>query len=702
MKKMEKMKKMNKTNKTKHHRYKLKGLSCASCAVKIEDELKKEEGVRFAAVNFSSSELIVDADDIERVRATIKEIEPDVEILKDGEDGESELEGSKREILQILGSAILFIFGIIFGEALHPLHPTPAEYAVFLSAYLLAGWKILWKASRNIKKGKIFDENFLLSIATLGAIAIHEMPEAVAVMLFFRIGEFLQDLAVGKSRGSIKALLEIKPSYANLMIDGEVKKVKPEEVQVGNLIVVKPGEKIPLDGVVVSGSSAVDISALTGESTPRSIGKGDEALSGMINLSALLTVKVTKPYSDSAISKILKLVEEAGNRKAKAELLITRFARYYTPAVMVMAIAVAVLPPLMLAESFSPWIYRALVLLVISCPCALVISVPLSYFASIGKAAKDGILVKGANFIDVLNSAKIVAFDKTGTLTKGDFSVTEIVAKNGFSKEEVLKFAVLAEIHSNHPIARAIVAYAKVVGSESVKSYEEKPGRGVKVEVDGYSIIAGNDAFMHEMEIEHDSCEVEGTVVYVAVNGIFAGYIIVSDQIKEDAKGAVDELKKLGCRVVMVTGDSEEIAQRVASRLEIGEYFAELLPEDKVRVVEKLGRVSKVAFAGDGINDAPVIARADAGIAMGGLGSQAAIEVADIVIMDDMPSEVPRVMRLARRTQHIVWQNIGFALAVKSLFITFGALGMATMWEAVFADVGVTLIAVFNAMRLLR
>ena len=688
-------------------KYRLKGLDCASCALKIEEELKKQDGVKFAAVNFSTSELVVDAEDIDRVLETIKKVEPEVEVEpQGGEHVHEQDEDPRKDLVPIIVSSVLFVTGILLGERLHAL--PLAEYTLFLSAYLIAGWKILWKAARNVTRGAIFDENFLMSIATLGAIAIHEMPEAVGVMLFFRIGEFFQDLAVGKSRRSIKALLEIKPTHANLVQDGEVVKVRPEEVEVGDIIVVKPGEKIPLDGVVIEGSSVVDTSALTGESEPRSVAEGQEVLSGMVNMSGLLTVRVTKPFSDSTVSRILQLVEEAGNRKAMAEKFITRFSRYYTPVVIALAASVATIPPVVLGEPFTPWIYRALVLLVISCPCALVLSVPLSYFASIGKAAREGILVKGANFIDVLSSAGIVAFDKTGTLTRGNFRVAEVVAKNGFSREDVLRFAALAEMHSNHPIARSIVeAYQRDgEGSKtngSVKDYQEIPGRGVRAEINGYSIIAGNDALMHEMEIEHDSCDVEGTIVHVAVNGIYAGYIIVADQLKEDAKKAVEELRKLGCRVVMVTGDSREIAERVAARLGVDEYYAELLPEDKVRVVEELkGRNGKVAFAGDGINDAPVIARADVGIAMGGLGSEAAIEVADVVIMDDMPSKVAKSIRLARRTQRIVWQNIGFALAVKGFFITLGSLGMATMWEAVFADIGVTLIAVFNAMRISR
>lgn len=432
-------------------RCKLKNLDCASCAAKIEEELKKQDSVRFASVNFSTSELIVDTEDIEKVIETIKKVEPEVDIIDLDEGNEIEEDGGafRKEIIPIVISAILFIIGVTLEGFLHPI--PVAEYMIYLSAYLIVGWKVLWKAIRNLARGTVFDENFLLSIATIGAIAIHEMPEAVGVMLFFRVGELLQDLAVGKSRKSIKALLQIKPTFANLKVDGKIVKVKPEDVEVGNLIVVKPGEKIPLDGVVVKGASVVDTSALTGESKPRTVAEGDKVLSGMVNMSDLLTMRVTKPFSDSTVSRILQLVEEAGSRKAKAEKFITRFARYYSPSVILMAVSIATLPPLILDEPFTSWIYRALVLLVISCPCALVLSVPLSYFAAIGKAAREGILIKGANFIDTLRAIRIIAFDKTGTLTKGSFRVAEIVMKNGFSKEDVLRFAALAEMHSNHP-----------------------------------------------------------------------------------------------------------------------------------------------------------------------------------------------------------------------------------------------------------
>lgn len=483
-------------------------------------------------MNFSTSELVVDVDDEEKIVGLIKNVEPEVEVVKLKESGEEEeLKEIRREIIPIAIVGILFAFGLVFEQTLHDI---PAvEYALFLSAYFIAGYKILSNAVRNIKRGVVFDENFLISLATIGAMAIHEMPEAVAVMIFFRVGEFMQDLAVGKSRRSVKSLLAIKPDYANLKVDEEIKRVKPEDVKVGDLIVVKPGERIPLDGVVVEGSSVVDTSALTGESKPREVVEGGEVLSGMVNLSGLLTVRVTKPFSDSTVSRVLELVEEAASRKAKAEKFITRFARYYTPAVIILASTIAAIPPLILNEPFTPWIYRALVLLVISCPCALVISIPLSYFASIGKAAKRGILIKGANFIDVLKSTRVVAFDKTGTLTEGSFKVASVVATNGFSEEDVLKFAAIAEKHSNHPIARSVVEAYEGDADLSVERYQEFAGRGVVAEGDGYTIVVGNDLLLHEMGVDHEFCEAEGTVVHVAVNNVYAGYIVVADRLKE-------------------------------------------------------------------------------------------------------------------------------------------------------------------------
>ena len=602
---------------------------------------------------------------------------------------------SKTEFITIILSAILFVLGLVFKGS--------TGYALLLLAYLLVGWNVIFSALKNLKEGRIFDENTLMTVATLGAIAIHEIPEAVAVMLFYRIGEFLQTLAVKRSRRSVRSLLELKPTFANLKVNGEVKRVKPEDVKVGDSIVVKPGERIPLDGVVVDGSSIVDTSALTGESKPKRVEVGDEVLSGMINLSGTLTIKVTKPFSESTVSRILELVERARSRKAKVERFITRFARYYTPAVIFLAVCVAFLPPLILKESFSKWLYRALVLLVISCPCALVLSIPLSYFASVGRFAKDGILVKGSNFIDLTSRARVVAFDKTGTLTKGTFKVVDVVTRNGFSREEVLKLTALAELNSNHPIAKAVVEAYDVRGLENlIESHEEIAGMGVRARIDGKTVIAGNDAMMHFEGIEHDTCDVEGTVVHVAVNGIYAGYLKVSDEIKEEAPYAISELRKLGCRTVMLTGDGEDVAREVARRLGIEEFYAELLPMDKVRIVRSLKENGVTLFVGDGINDAPVIAEADVGVAMGALGSDVAIETADVVIMDDKVSKIPKAIRLSRRTRNVVWQNVAFILSVKGLFLALGILGIATMWEAVFADVGVSLISTLNSIRLLK
>ncbi len=606
----------------------------------------------------------------------------------------SETEFPRSEIVQIVLSGVLFVLGLVLEHAFGD--------AILISAYLLAGHSVIRGAVKNVARGVVFDENFLLTVATLGAMAIHEIPEAVAVMLFFRTGEFMQDLAVGKSRRSIRKLLEIKPTYANLKDDGRIVRVKPEDVEVGSTVIVRPGEKIPVDGVVVSGSSVIDTSSITGEAKPKTVVEGDEVFSGTINLSGLLEVRVTKPFSDSTVSRILQLVEEAGSRKARTEKFITRFAYYYTPAVIALAAAIASIPPLVLGEPWDRWIYRALVLLVISCPCALVLSIPIGYFSAIGKAAKNGVLVKGANFIDTLRSVKVVAFDKTGTLTEGRFRVADVVAVNGFSREEVLKFAAIAEMHSSHPIAKSIVeAYGTEINDE-IEEYREIAGRGVTVKA-SRTVVAGNDSLMHEMGIEHEFCEVEGTVVHVAIDGVYAGYITVVDEPKEDAKKAVEDIKLLGCRVVMLTGDERHVAKTVASRVGVDDFFAELLPEDKVRIIEEIReKEGLTAFAGDGINDAPVIARADVGIAMGGLGSEAAVEAADVVIMDDRPSKVADMMKLSRKTNKVVWENIVFAIAVKGFFITLGSLGMATMWEAVFADVGVTLIAVMNSMRILR
>ncbi len=615
----------------------------------------------------------------------------------------------RSELIPLSIAIVLFLVGLIFNQ---PLHNTPgaiAEYAVLIPAYLISGWTILTSAGRNILRGQIFDENFLMTIATIGAIAIHQIPEAVAVMLFFQVGELFQGFAVGRSRRSIKSLLEIRPDTANLKVDGEIKEVAPEKVEVGDIIIIKPGEKVPLDGEILAGNSQVDTSALTGESVPRTVKEGETILAGVINQTGSLTVRVTKLFAESSIAKILDLVENASSKKAPTEQFITRFARYYTPVVVFLSLAVAILPPLLIpGESSELWVYRALVLLVISCPCGLVISIPLGYFGGVGGAAKRGILVKGSTFLDALTDVKTVIFDKTGTLTEGVFQVTQISPYNGYSEQELLTLAALAESQSNHPVARSIVeAYDGAITDFDITDYEEIPGHGIRATVRQMSVLAGNDRLLHRENIEHDTCNVEGTVVHLAVNKKYAGYILISDKIKEDAARAIAQLKKAGVtQTVMLTGDNQLVAKNVADKLGLDTYKAELLPEDKLEAIKhyirKSGKKNKVAFVGDGINDAPVIARADVGIAMGALGSDAAIETADVVLMTDAPSKVAEAIGIARKTHSIVWQNIILAMVVKALFILLGAVGMASLWSAVFADVGVALLAILNASRVLK
>ena len=615
----------------------------------------------------------------------------------------------KEELLPIIAVVLLLGIGLIFQEQLHATPYSIGEYLVFIPAYLLSGWTVLTNAGRNILRGRIFDENFLMTIATLGAIAIHQLPEAVGVMLFYQVGELFQDLAVSRSRRSIQSLLEIRPDTANLKVNGSVQQVRPETVSIGDIILVKPGEKIPLDGEIIEGNSQVDTSALTGEPVPRSVKVGETVLAGMINKTGVLTLRVSKNFGESSISKILNLVENAASKKAKTEKFITRFAKYYTPVVVFLSLAVALLPPLFIPGATSEeWVYRALVLLVISCPCGLVISIPLGYFGGIGGAAKNGILVKGATFLDTLTAVKTVVFDKTGTLTQGVFKVTEIVPKNGFTETELLALAARVESHSNHPVAQSIrEAYGQEIDDKNVTDYEEIAGHGIKAKVKNRVVLAGNERLLHRENIRHDTCEVAGTVVHLAVDGQYAGYIVIADEMKEDAALAVSNLKKIGIeQTMMLTGDNKTVANSVAEKLGLDGYFAELLPEDKVEsfeeILHKNGDKNKVAFVGDGINDAPVIARADVGIAMGGLGSDAAIETADIVIMTDAPSKVAEAIKIGKKTHGIVWQNILFALGVKGLFILLGMIGIATLWEAVFADVGVALLAILNAGRVLR
>ena len=615
----------------------------------------------------------------------------------------------KSALVPIAIATLLFLIGLIFNERLRNTPYAVAEFAVLLPAYLISGRSVLTSAGRNLLRGRLFDENFLMTIATLGAIAIRELPEAVAVMLFFQVGELFQDFAVGRSRQSIQALLEVRPDTANLKVDGVIRAVSSKTVSVSQLIVIRPGERVPLDGEIVAGESRVETSALTGESIPRSVKVGEPVLSGMVNQSGLLTVRVTKPFEESAISRILELVENASSKKADTEKFITRFARYYTPAVVFISLAIALLPPLFIpGATQSEWLYRALVLLVISCPCGLVISIPLGYFGGIGGAAKRGILVKGATFLDALAQVKTVVFDKTGTLTKGNFRVAKVVPYNGLSQPQLLQLAAQVESQSTHPVAQSIQqAYSRSLGQFDLQNYEEIAGHGIRARIDGRVVLAGNDRLLHRENIPHDTCVVDGTVAHFADTGKYVGRIVIADELKADAEVAIKLLKSQAIETAMLTGDSQPVADSIARQLGLDRYRAELLPEGKIAVLEEYlkeitdRRRHKVAFVGDGINDAPVIARADIGIAMGGLGSDAAIETADVVIMSDAPSKVFEAIQLSQRTLKIVWQNIILAMIVKALFIALGAVGIASLWGAVFADVGVALLAILNASRVL-
>ena len=607
----------------------------------------------------------------------------------------------KRMLIRILASGVLFV-----GAVLLPLSGW-AELAVFLVPYAVIGWDVLWRAVRNIAHGQVFDENFLMALATIGALAIGEYPEAVFVMLFYQVGEWFQSYAVNRSRTSIAALMDIRPDYANIEVDGQLRQVDPEEVSVGDAIVIKAGERIPLDGVVLEGSSTLDTAALTGESLPRQVQPGDDVISGCVNLSGLLKVQVTKAFEESTVSKILDLVENASSKKAKAEHFITRFARYYTPIVVLAAVALALLPPLFTQVSWLDAVQRALNFLVVSCPCALVISVPLSFFGGIGGASRAGILVKGGNYLEVLAKTEIVVFDKTGTLTQGVFNVTAIHPDH-CDQSQLLELAALAEASSDHPISRSLLeAWGQLPDRSRVTQAEELSGRGVRAVVDGKVICAGNDKLMEEIGVTWHPCHHVGTTVHVAADGVYLGHIVISDQVKPDAGQAIAALKAAGVRkTVMLTGDAKQVGEAVAAQLGLDEVHTQLLPTDKVDRVERLLKEvspkGALAFVGDGINDAPVLSRADVGIAMGALGSDAAIEAADIVLRDDKPSKLAQAIAIARRTLSIVRQNIVFALGVKLLVLLLSALGQANLWEAVFADVGVSVIAILNAMRAMR
>ncbi|WP_434178289.1 heavy metal translocating P-type ATPase [Bacillus stercoris] len=691
--------------------YVLDGLDCSNCAQKIENGVKGIKGIDGCAVNFAASTLTVSADGKEeqwvtnKIEKKVKSIDPHVTVRQKHKKKSAD-DGYRNRMVNML---IRMAAAVILGAAAYLVHSGTIKFCLFLAAYLIIGGDIVIRAVKNIIRGQVFDEHFLMALATIGAFLIQQYPEGVAVMLFYQIGELFQGAAVSRSRKSISALMDIRPDYANVKTKNGIEQVSPEDVQTGDIIVVNPGESIPLDGKVVQGSAMVDTSALTGESVPRKAAEGQEVMSGFINQNGVLHIEVTKGYQDSAVSKILDLVQNASSRKARTENFITKFAKYYTPAVVIIAVLLAFVPPLVVSgASLSDWVYRALIFLVISCPCALVVSIPLGFFGGIGAASKAGVLVKGSNYLEALNQVKYAVFDKTGTLTKGSFEVTEIKPSEGFTKDSLLEAAAYAELHSQHPIAESVrKAYGKMLSPDAIESYEEISGHGIFAKVNGTEILAGNKKLMEREQIEDVPDEKAGTIVHVSVGQRYAGAIIIADEVKEDAAQAVADLKSLGIKqTAMLTGDSKQTGEAVGKQLGIDEVYAELLPQDKVAQVEaleaKLLPNEKLIFVGDGINDTPVLARADIGAAMGGLGSDAAVETADIVLMTDQPSKIAEAIRIAKRTRRIVWQNIGFALGVKAIFLILGAFGIATMWEAVFSDVGVTLLAVANAMRVMR
>ena len=706
----------------------IEGLDCPNCAAKVERKINTLEGIKEATVDFLGKKIVVLADEIsenelvELIQTEVDKIEDGVKVfvpkVQAGESSSEEEDTGKIKKKLLIGG-ILFVLGIFVPKTLFI-----PKLAVFLVSYLVIGGDVLLSAFKNILNGQVFDENFLMAIATIGAFAIGEYPEGVAVMLFYQLGELLQGIAVNNSRKSIVSLMDIRPDYANIKVGEGIKKVSPEEIKVGEIIVVKPGEKVPLDGKIVKGVSTFDTSALTGESLPREAKAGDDVLSGFINKNGLIEIQVAKVFSESTVSKILYLMENAGSKKSKTENFITKFARYYTPVVVITALVVAIFPPLLIqGATFSDWIYRALIFLVVSCPCALVISIPLGFFGGIGGASRHGILIKGTNYLEVLNDLESVVMDKTGTLTKGIFKVTEVNVKNNIkindfennktelTKPLLLKYAAHIEKFSNHPIAQSIVAEyensVSKVDENVVKDFEEISGFGIKVNINNHQFLAGNSKLMNLENITFDKKENLGTAIYLAADGKYIGNILISDEVKEDSARAIKGMKENGVKeIVMLTGDNEAIGKNIAEKLGIDKVFTELLPNEKVEKLEEIYKTKsekgKVAFVGDGINDAPVLARADLGIAMGGAGSDAAIEAADVVIMNDEPSKIVTAIKIAKKTKEIVWQNITIAFAIKIVVMALGLFGDATMWEAVFADVGVALLAVLNATRVLR
>ena len=722
----------------------IEGLDCPNCAAKIERKLNTLQRIKAATVDFLGKRVIVESEDFSQDELA-KFIQTEVDKIEDGvkistkrlhshghthhhshshsrvhshshTHGEGDTDKIKKKLL--IGG-IIFVLGIFIPKTLFI-----PKFAVFLVSYFIIGGDVLVSAVKNILRGQVFDENFLMAIATIGAFAIGEYPEGVAVMLFYQLGELFQGIAVNNSRKSIIALMDIRPDYANLKTDTEIKKVNPDEIKVADIIVVKPGEKVPLDGKIITGNSTFDTSALTGESLPREAKTGDIVLSGFINKTGLVEIEVTKVFSESTVSKILDLVENSSSKKSKTENFITKFAKYYTPIVVITALIMAIFPPLLIPNTtFTDWIYRALIFLVVSCPCALIISIPLGFFGGIGGASKHGILVKGANYLEALNDVESIVMDKTGTLTKGVFKVTEINVENNVKINDfennktdltqplLLKYAAHIEKFSNHPIAQSIVSeYENSIAKTDeniVKDFEEISGFGIKANINNHQILAGNSKLMNLENIKFTKKENLGTVIYIAFDGQYIGNILISDEIKADSPKAIKGMKANGIKeIVMLTGDNNAIGKNIAEKLEIDKVFAELLPNEKVEKLEEIYKTKsekgKVVFVGDGINDAPVLARADIGIAMGGVGSDAAIEAADVVIMNDEPSKIVTAMKIAKKTKTIVWQNITLAFAVKLIVLILGLFGDATMWEAVFADVGVALLAVLNATRVLK
>lgn len=687
----------------------LEGLNCANCARKIEEKVGRMEGVKESNLNFTTTTLNVKLEKkvkeehvINEIKKIVEALEPHVKVEKKVY-GKATIKKAKFTVKStLIIGAVLYLFAVI-GDFQGTL-----GLILFGASYLLIGGEVVLTAIKNIAKGQVFDENFLMTVATIGAFTINQYPEAVAVMLFYEIGETIQGYAVNKTRSSISSLMDIRAEYANLIMNGKEEKVSPETVKVEDVILVKPGEKVPLDGVVIEGESFIDTSALTGESVPRKIVPNDEILSGGINTSGLLKVKVTKKFGESTVSRILEMVENAASKKADTEKFITKFAKVYTPIVVVLAILIAVIPSIFIKDAlFSTWLYRALVFLVVSCPCALVVSVPLGFFAGIGGASKKGVLVKGSNYLELLKDLETVVFDKTGTLTEGVFSVTEINT-NGIDKEKLIEVAAMAESFSNHPIAISIIKeYGKEIDKEVIKEYKEISGHGIKAVINNEEVLVGNSKLMNEFNILYNEVDSIGTVVYCAINGEFKGSIVISDKIKENAVEALINLKKAGVKkTVMLTGDNKKTAYKVGEKINIDEVHSELLPLDKVKEVEELLKRSnkngKLAFVGDGVNDAPVLARADIGIAMGGIGSDAAIEAADIVLMKDDINALVDAINVSKKTNKILWQNIVFALGIKILVMVLGTFGIANMWTAVFADVGVTIIAIINSTRCFR